>query len=183
MFAFVFEKSKRFHFSHKLFEKKIKNCSDNLCTLLYPKDLDVGDQSTMASHKERMSASAYSTTPGHLDRMTSSAYTSTATNERLGLYTGSTPGQSLVEMTSPACTHTPTNEKERWGLCSSPSLSQSERMPLSACTSPSPGWDDGEAAANWLDYRLLFERERQEKEVRYSFYVPETNIISLRNCC
>jgi len=124
----------------------------------------------MASHKERMSSSAYSTTPGHLNRMTSSAYTTTATNERLGLYAGSTTGQSLEGMTSPACTHTPTNEKERWGLCSSPSLSQSERMPLSACTSPSPGWDEGEAAANWLDYRLLFEKERQEKEVRHSLF-------------
>jgi hypothetical protein len=125
----------------------------------------------MASHKERMSSSAYSTTPGHMvERMTSSAYSTTATNERLGLYTGSTPGQSLDGMTSPACTHTPTNEKERWGLCSSPSLSQSESMPLSACTSPSPGWDEGETAANWLDYRLLFEKERQEKEVRPSLF-------------
>jgi hypothetical protein len=133
----------------------------------------------MASHMERMSSSTYSTTPGHLERMTSSAYTSTATNERLGLYTGSTPGQSLEGMTSPACTHTPTNEKERWGLCSSPSLSQSERMPLSACTSPSPGWDEGETAANWLDYRLLFEKERQEKEVR-SFIIIPCNIFRPR---
>jgi hypothetical protein len=45
-------------------------------------------------------------------------------------------------------------------------------MPLSACTSPSPGWDEGETAANWLDYRLLFEKERQEKEVRHSFFLP-----------